>query len=155
MHPLQLRAIIPQDRQTGLPPEIYYQPLHVGGSLGFGGKPSLASMWDKLDTEAAAKALPGPAQSYLQVFNNFLFQATPVSQLVIPYNGTRTYLMLQNKGAASVFVSFGFAANIISGFELAAGGGFYEPVLGTVSSVHMISAAGSNNVVVVEGFRAP
>jgi hypothetical protein len=155
MHPVQLRAVIPQDQQTGLPPEIYYQPTHVGGSLGFGGKPTLESMWDKLDAEAAAKALPGPGQSYLQTFNNFLFQATPVSQLVVPYNRLRTYLMLQNNGAAAVRVGFGREADLNSGFAMAAGGGFYEPILGTVSSIHAISAAGTNNVVVIEGFRAP
>lgn len=157
MHPLKQRAVIPQDRQTGLPAEIYYQPIHVGGSLGFGGKPTLESMWDKLEADAAAADLgpAGPRQSYLQVFNNFLFQATPISQLVVPYNRTRTYLMLQNNGAAAVRVAFGRAADLTSGFVMAAGGGFYEPILGTVSSIHAIAAAGTNNVVVIEGFRAP
>lgn len=160
-HPLKQRAILPQDRQTGLPPGIYYQPIHVGGSLGFAGKPVLEPMWDKLEAEAAATAAaaaPGPAgrfQSYLQTFNNFLFQAATISELIIPYNPNRTYLMLQNKGVSSVFLGFGRRADVASGFEIAGGGGFYEPILGTVSSVHGIAAAGIQNVTVVEGFRTP
>ena len=156
MHPNKQRAVLPQDRQTGLPPGIYYQPIHVGGSLGFGGKPGLEPMWDKLEGEAAAdaeRAPLGPAQSYLQHFNNFLFQAVVTSELIIPYNPNRTYLMLQNKGVSSVFLGFGREADVVSGFEIAGGGGFYEPILGTVSSVHGISAAGTQNVTVVEGFR--
>lgn len=156
MHPNKQRAVLPQDRQTGLPPDIYYQPIHVGGSLGFGGKPDLESMWDKLEGEAETAAEPapfGPGQSYLQHFNNFLFQAAVTSELIIPYNPNRTYLMLQNKGGASVFLGFGREADIVSGFEIAGGGGFYEPILGTVSSVHGIAAAGTQNVTVVEGFR--
>lgn len=159
-HPLKQRAVLPQDRQTGLPASIYFQPIHVGGSLGFAGKAQLEPMWDKLDAEAAAAAElapggpPGRYQAYLQTFNNFLFQAETVSALIIPYNANRTYLMLQNKGAASVFLGFGREADAGSGFEIAGGGGFYEPILGTVSSVHGVSAAGVQDVTVVEGFKA-
>lgn len=156
MHPNQQRAVIAQDKQTGLPPGIYYQPLHVGGSLGFGAAPKLEALWDRLEAEAAAALAPGGAgASYLQTFNNFLFNATPVSQLVVPYNPQRTYLMMQNNGAAAVRVGFGRQADLTSGFVIAAGGGFYEPILGTVSSIHLISVAGTNAVVVIEGFRAP
>ncbi len=156
MHPNKQRAVIAQDHQTGLPPDIYYQPIHVGGSLGFGGKPELDIQWDKLEADAAAEAerAPlGPRESYLQNFNNFLFQAVVTSTLIVPYNINRTYLMLQNKGALSVFLSFGREADAASGFEIAGGGGFYEPILGTVSSVHGIAAAGTQDVTVVEGFR--
>ena len=155
-HPLKQRAVLPQDQQTGLPPEIYYQPIHVGGSLGFAGKPVLEPMWDKLEAEAAAAAdqVPGQFRSYLQTFNNFLFQATVVSALIVPYNANRTYIMLQNKGASSVFLGFGREADAGSGFEIAGGGGFYEPILGTVSSVHAVAAAGIQDVAIVEGFRA-
>lgn len=156
-HPLAQRAPIPQDHQTGLPPGIYFQPVHVGGSLGFAGKPRLEPMWDKLEAEAAAAAAGAPGgrfASYYQIFNNFLFQATTVSALIVPYNATRTYIMLQNKGASSVFLGFGREADAGSGFEIAGGGGFYEPILGTLSSVHGVSAAGIQDVTVVEGFRA-
>lgn len=156
MHPNKQRAVIAQDHQTGLPADVYYQPIHVGGSLGFGGKPDLEQMWAKLEAEAddaADRAPGGPRQSYLQTFNNFLFQAIVTSELIIPYNPTRTYLMLQNKGVSSVFLGFGREADVASGFEIVGGGGFYEPILGTVSSVHGIAAAGIQNVTVVEGFR--
>ena len=156
MHPNQQRAVIAQDHQTGLPAGIYYQPIHVGGSLGFGAAPKLEPMWDRLEAEAAAALAPGGAgASYLQNFNNFLFNATLLSQLVVPYNPNRTYLMMQNNGAGAVRVGFGRQADLNSGFVIAAAGGFYEPILGTVSSIHLISAVGTNQVVVIEGFRIP
>jgi len=158
-HPLKQRAVLPQDQQTGLPAGIYFQPIHVGGSLGFGGKPELEPMWDKLEAEAAAAAdaggAPGQGQNLRQRLNDFIFQALTTSELVVPYNADRIYLMMQNVGAGDVFVSFGRGASITPGasFRIAAGGGFYEPILGTTSSVHMITAAGMQSVSIVEGFR--
>ena len=159
MHPKQ-RGAVPLEHQTGLPPGIYYQPKHVGGSLGFGAKAFLQPMWDQLEAEAAAAAeaapvAPGGAATLRNFLNNFLFQATTVSQLVVPYNRARVYLMMQNLGASSVFVAFGREATLADSFQMVGGGGFYEPILGTTSSVHMIAAAGTQNVIIVEGFEAP
>ena len=47
--------------------------------------------------------------------------------------------MLQNNGVSIVRVAFGRAADLSSGFAMAGGGGFYEPILGTVQSVHGIA----------------
>lgn len=152
------RGPLPEHLQTGLPPGILSQPDYVGGSLGFGPSEELEDVWDKLEAEAAADVLaPGVAGTNLrQVLNDFIFQATVVSQLVVPYNTARIYLMMQNVGAANVFVSFGRSASITAGqsFRIAGAGGFYEPILGTTSSVHMITAAGTQPVNIVEGFRA-
>jgi len=153
---LKPRAVVPLEFQAGLPPGVLYQPLEVGGSLGFGGKGELEPFWDKLEAEAEAMpdlGLPGAAANLRQNLNDFVFEATTVSRQVLPYSPTRIYLMLQNRGSADVFVSFGHTATL-NGFEIPSGPGFYEPILGTVSSVHMIAASGTQPVTVVEGFRS-
>lgn len=162
MHPAKQRGAVPLEHQTGLPPGIYYQPKHVGGSLGFGAKAFLQPMWDQLEAEAAAAAVaaaqPGVSGrdfTLRNFLNNFLFQATTVSQLVVPYNRARVYIMMQNLGVSNVFIGFGREATVNDSFQIVGGGGFYEPILGTTSSIHMIAAAGTQNVIIVEGFEAP
>lgn len=146
-----LNEIIPQQFQAALPGDILYQPEKVGGSLGFSGKkPPGADFWDELEAEAEAGV--GLGLNIRQTLNTFLFNATPVSQLVLPFNKARVYLMLQNQGTSRVFVAFGHTATDRD-FQIPTGPGFYEPILGTVSSIHMISAAGTQPITVVEGFR--
>lgn len=152
--------MVPLDRQAALPPGILYQPDWVGGSLGFGGQPEYQDVWDQLKGEAEAAALvpavapgaDGGSPNLKQTLQNFLFQATVGSQLVVPYNANRVYLMVENIGAAAVFVSFGKQATTVDSFRILAGG-FYEPIFGTTSSVHCIAAAGTQNVIIIEGFR--
>jgi hypothetical protein len=152
--------MVPLDRQAALPPGILYQPDWIGGSLGFGGRPEFKDLWDKLKGEAAALVPPvmppglAGSPNLKQSLQNFLFQATVVSQLVVPYNAARVYLMVENIGAANVFVSFGKEATTADSFRIAGNGGFYEPIFGTTSSVHCVAAAGIQNVVIIEGFRA-
>lgn len=150
--------MVPLDRQAGLPPGILYQPDWVGGSLGFGGQPEFEDMWDQLKKEAdqlvpAGRMQPGSGPNVKQILHNFLFRATVVSQLIVPYNADRVYLMIENIGAANVFVAFGKAATLVDSFRIAGNGGFYEPIFGTTSSVHGVAAAGTQNVVIIEGFR--
>lgn len=159
MHARQ-RAPLPQDRQTGLPAGILFQPAHIGGSLGFGGKPKIESVWDGLEAEASALApgagvpgAPGVGPDLRQNLNDFVVQARVKSKLVIPYNPNRIYLMVQNRGSANVFISFGHAASDKSSFQISPGPGFIEPILGTVSSVHLVSAGGVQPVIIIEGFR--
>lgn len=152
------RGMVPLDRQAGLPPGILYQPDWVGGSLGFGGAPEHEDMWDQLQEEAAQLvpapgAAPGRGPNLKTTLQNFLFQATVISELIVPYNAMRTYLMIQNIGAANVFIAFGKAATTVDSFRIAGGGGFLEPIYGTTTSVHGIAAAGIQNVVIIEGFR--
>lgn len=162
MHPAKQRGPVPLEHQTGLPPGIYYQPKHVGGSLGFGAKAFLQPMWDQLEAEAAAEAAaaaepvaPGARANLRNFLNNFLFQAETASRLVVPYNRNRVYLMMQNLGVSDVFIGFGREATVNDSFRIVGDGGFYEPILGTTSSIHMIAAAGTQNVIIVEGFEAP
>jgi hypothetical protein len=150
MKPRDLNEIIPLEFQAGLPPGILYQPPEIGGSLGFSGsKPAGADFWDDLEAEAGVGV---GALNIRQTLNTFLFNATPVSQLVLPFNKARVYLMLQNQGTSRAFVAFGHVATDRD-FQIPTGPGFYEPILGTVSSVHMISAVGTQPITVVEGFR--
>lgn len=149
---------MPLQDQAALPPGILFQSDYVGGSLGFGAPPKFDTVWDKLEAEADAMVPAGAARgrdtNLRQNLTNFLFQAVVTSDLIVPYNPGRIYIMIQNLGAANVFLAFGKPATVSDSFRLAAGGGFYEPILGTVSSVHGIAAAGAQNVIVVEGFRA-
>lgn len=152
MQPRNLNDIVPQEFQAGLPGGILYQPEKIGGSLGFSMPKPAGDMWDDLERDVEAEGV-GAGADPRQVLNTFLFIATPISRLVLPYNKNRVYLMLQNQGTSTTFVAFGHTATSRD-FQIPTGPGFYEPILGTVSSVHMISAAGSQPITVVEGFRA-
>lgn len=149
-HPEKQRATVPQEFQAGLPPGILYQPVHVGGSLGFGLKPRKTDVWDQIDSDAQA-SISGKADLRQDLYD-FSVDIAAVSELVLPYNAKRIYLMVQNIGGAIAFLSFGKSATT-NGFRLPAVTGFYEPILGTVSSVHAIGVA-ATTLVVVEGFRA-
>lgn len=162
MQPAKQRAVVPQEFQAALPPGILSQPIHIGGSLGFAGPDMQPAddIWDALDDEAVSPTGPpgrpgaGVATDLRQNLYDFTVQVTAVSDLVLPYNRNRVYLFLQNRGANVISVAFGKSASKATGMQLAANGGFYEPILATVSSVHAIAAAGSNTLVVIEGFRA-
>lgn len=144
--------LIPMEYQAALPPGILQQPEHVGGALALTAEPRPDDIWDQIDAEQAALADVG-ALNLNQNISNFSFIATAVSQIIMPYNVKRSYLLLQNNGAADVRVAFGRDADLTSGLVLSSGGGFYEPILGTVQSVHGISAAADSQVTVIEGFR--
>lgn len=152
MQPRSLNDIVPQEFQAALPGGILYQPEKIGGSLGFSMPKPAGDMWDELEREVAAEGV-GVGTDVRQVLNTFLFMANTTSRLVLPYNKNRVYLMLQNQGTSRAFVAFGHVATSRD-FQIPTGPGFYEPILGTVSSVHMIAAAGSQPITVVEGFRA-
>lgn len=151
MQNMRLR-LIPMEYQAALPPGILQQPEHVGGALALTAQPKPDDVWDQIDAEQAAVAGVGEL-NLNQNISNFSFIAMSVSQVILQYNSKRSYLLLQNNGASDVRVAFGRTADLTSGLVLSAGGGFYEPILGTVQSVHGISAAGDSQVTVIEGFR--
>ena len=157
---LNLTGIVPLHRQAGLPADILWVNPQVGGSLGFRDPRDTGDIWDQLDVEAAEQAQDGPgvagapggAANLRQNLHSFQVMVETTSGLVLPFSKDRIYLMLQNKGASKVFAAFGHTASEAD-FEVPTGPGFYEPILGTVSSVHMVASSGSQPVTVIEGFR--
>ncbi len=141
---------LPQHLNTGLPTEILYQPDVVGGSLALGRGDG--DFWDELSKEAGdATPISASGANTRQRLNDFLFIAKVANQQALQGNNHRTYFAIQNRGAASVFISFGKPATLKS-FEIPPGPGFYEPILGTTTSVHVIAAAGEQPVTIIEGY---
>ena len=87
------------------------------------------------------------------IFVNSGSSVDTTSQQLLPANGGRNYLLIQNKSAVDVYVSFGGKADVYNGIIIAAGG-FYEPYRVPSSSVSAIATAVDSNVVIVEGFGA-
>jgi hypothetical protein len=78
------------------------------------------------------------------------FTATTTSTLALPTNYVRKYVLIQNKGSTTVYVSFGAASTSTNGVAVVAGGN-YEPLQSTTSSIWLMSASSTDNVVIVEG----
>jgi len=70
---------------------------------------------------------------------------------VLPANGNRTYLLIQNKSGGSIFFSFGNKANTYDGVVIEAGGN-YEPYIYPSSSLHIVASLVNSDVVVIEGY---
>lgn len=73
------------------------------------------------------------------------------SRQVLTNNGNRNYLLIQNKSAGKIYVSFGTKANPLDGVEISAGGN-YEPYVVPSSSVEVLATVAASKVTVVEGF---
>ncbi len=140
---------MPLEAQTGLPAGTRRQGPEIGGALAIGSRARTDDVWDEIDADQVAAGSAG----LNQVLSNFSFTAETFSKLILSYNERRTYLLVQNNGASEVRLAFGKEADLMGGIVLSASGGFYEPILGTVNSVHGIAAAGTSQVTVVEGFR--
>lgn len=87
------------------------------------------------------------------VFVNMGFSVGVVSQEVLPANGGRVYLLIQNNSAGNIELSFGNKANGFDSIVIASGGN-YEPWVIPFSSVNILAAAVDSRVVVVEGYGA-
>ena len=140
-----------QWENTALPKDILYQPGVIGGSHAIP-RQRRDDFWDELADEAQDLTAVMGSANLRQVLNDFSVKAQPISDQVLQYNAKRTYFAIQNRGAASIFLAFGKPASLES-FEIVPGPGFYEPILGTVSSVHVISAVADVPLTVIEGFR--
>lgn len=147
---------VPQALQTALPSD-----LTVVDTSKFGY--TLASVREshpfdgKTGPGTAAKSLLARILDRIglhsQVLTNFRAQVTNASELVIPYNPMRCYLLVVNTGTAEVRISYNRAADVQTGLPLSAGGGFHEPILGTVSSMHAVSTvAAVQTLIIVEGY---
>lgn len=144
-------APLPQAQNTGLPEDVLFQPNVIGGSHALpAGKRD--DFWEQLGDEAQSESTVNNGSNLRQRLNDFPVQAGLVSKQVLQYNAKRTYFAIQNRGASSVFIAFGRPASLES-FELPPGPGLYEPILGTVSSVHVIAAVDDVPLIVIEGFR--
>lgn len=75
-------------------------------------------------------------------------------RVVGSYDRWCIYMLVVNEGATDAFLSFDGAADA-DGIPIAAGGGFYELVFGTVSEVRAIAIGGATNLRVNRGYRFP
>ncbi len=69
---------------------------------------------------------------------------------LLPSNRRRSYLLVQNTSANTIFVTFDRPASLTTGVEINPGG-FYEPLTAPVSSVWAIASVADLLVVIVEG----
>jgi len=84
-------------------------------------------------------------------FVNTGYTLGTTSVQVLPANQNRTYLLIQNKAAGSIFFSFGNKANVYDGVVIEAGGN-YEPYIYPFSSLHIIAALADSDIIVIEGY---
>lgn len=156
------RDVVPMELQTGLPDDITAQLKEPGFSIGHvtTEDPRIRHPLDGR-TNAGAKLRAGMAGMLDliltkvgqrgQIFTNFRAAVGVADQLVLPYNPARNYLIVVNTGAQTIFAAFERAANAATAVPIVAGGN-YEPILGTVSSLHLVSTVALQSAVIVEGF---
>lgn len=123
-------------------------------------RPPILSPWL---SDRGAGIVIGPGLSAPPATNNYksatyAFNATAVSQKVVPANPFRAYLLVQNNDAATaVFVNFGADAGLTTGVKIVAGGNFlFEGggdggVFVPSEDVYIVSAAGIVACIVMEG----
>ena len=92
----------------------------------------------------------------IKVLNNTVFvnsghSIQTESQQVLPANGGRNYLLIQNNSGADIRASFGNKADLFNGV-LISSGGYYEPFVVPSSSINLLGTAADSAVVVVEGY---
>ncbi len=83
-------------------------------------------------------------------FSTTVLSTGTESRQILPYSPRRNYLLLQNKGGASIFVTFDRSSDITVGLEIVPGG-FYEPLVAPVSSVNIISTVVGVLTIAIEG----
>jgi len=150
---------LPQAEQSALPPDVNAQLKQPGFTLGHVLETSVARAAHPLDGDrgsaAARRAMVQRILSKIgmrgQTFANFRADVEIQDELILPYNPMRNYVIIVNTGANTIFVAFERAADSATGVPIVSGGS-YEPILGTVSSVHLISAVAGQQAVIVEGF---
>jgi len=150
---------LPQSEQSALPSDYNIQLDTPGFTLGHVLETRAGRAAHPLDHDRSAKARRVAWQTALlakigmrgQTFTNFRADVTTIDELILPYNPMRNYLLIVNTGVNTIFVAFERAADSATGVPIVSGGS-YEPILGTVSSVHLISAIVAQQAVMVEGF---
>lgn len=89
-------------------------------------------------------------QPFLDMKEPVAFSATTTSTQALTYNTYRRYLIIQNRGAASIYVKFGAVHSGTEGLEIV-GGGNYEMLTPPFNSVWIVAASGTQSVVLYEG----
>lgn len=82
--------------------------------------------------------------------NQIEFSALVGSTVALPNNPRRCYLLIQNKGAAAVYLSVGAAGAGTTGIFIPVGGN-YEPGRPPVDALYLNSTAGAQTVLILEG----
>jgi len=150
---------LPQAEQSALPGDYNAQLKEPGFTLGHVLETRVGRDRHPMDADrtraGARRALFLRILSKIgmrgQTFANFRADVGITDELILPYNPMRNYVIVVNTGANTIFVAFERAADSGTGVPIVSGGSF-EPILGTVSSVHLISAVAGQQAVIVEGF---
>lgn len=101
------------------------------------------------------RAPRNPIGYHGQRMMNYRHLAQTTTQRIFPANPYRCYLLIVNKGTQEVRIGIGRSASLTDGLPLDAAGGFWEPILGTVDSVHSITTVADQELIIVEGMYVP
>lgn len=94
-------------------------------------------------------AYPAHADLYVTQ-QQITFVATVTSTQAIASNLDRKYILIQNRGAASIYVKANSAHSGTEGLEIVSSGN-WEPIVVPVDAFFIRSASGSVNVTIIEG----
>lgn len=85
-------------------------------------------------------------------FANAAATVTNASASLIAANAVRKYMLIQNNGAAAIYITFGGAATLTTGIKIAAGGAYESGEVASTQQVFAIGDIASNpNIVTVQG----
>lgn len=84
-----------------------------------------------------------------RVVNFVITTEANTSVSILPFNGRRASLIIQNKGVNPVYIAFDTAANK-NALEIAAGGS-HEPNIAPVNAINLYATIDGESVTVVEG----
>ena len=153
---------LPPEMQTGFPADYFaHLPdagnipaaqvvLDVGRFIG-ARKPQKFDGDDSNPVLSSLHRIMARLGTHGQILTNFRAIVGVADVVVLPFNPMRAYLFMVNTGALEIRVSFDRGADAVSGIPIPSGG-FFEPILGTVSSVHAVSTAAAQSLVISEGF---
>jgi hypothetical protein len=83
---------------------------------------------------------------------NFRANVGLESSKVLAHNSNRAYLLIVNTSPTEdIYVAFGRGATLADGLPIWADGGFFEPILGTISEIYAICAVADSPLIIVEG----
>lgn len=100
---------------------------------------------------------PGPNQRtrMVSMASNSAANVGITTTPILAGNNRRCYLLIQNRGAQNVFITFGGAPSLATGFPgglLIPPNGFYEPQREVpVDTIFAVAAAGTNLVTIIQG----